>query len=116
MIVCDADPGVVSAINERGLEITGPVEAFTVRVPAINPADLPKSWHYPVLVAVKAHHTGTAAARLRAARLDGDAFVVSLQNGLNAEATDGRRRARPRVGEIIAAASPISAPMEPRPA
>ena len=80
--VCDADPGVVAAIRERGLEITGPVESFTVEVPAIKPADLPEKLDYPVLVAVKAHHTAAAAASL-AGRLEGDGYVVSLQNGLN---------------------------------
>ena len=80
--VCDADPEVVAAISERGLEITGPVENFTVRVPAIKPADLPEKLDCPVLVAVKAHHTAAAAASL-AGRLEGDGYVVSLQNGLN---------------------------------
>ena len=80
--VCDADPEVVAAISERGLEITGPVENVRVRVPAIKPADLPEKLDCPVLVAVKAHHTAAAAASL-AGRLEGDGYVVSLQNGLN---------------------------------
>ncbi|HXJ24595.1 MAG TPA: amidase family protein [Streptosporangiaceae bacterium] len=83
--VCDADPEVVAAISERGLEITGPVENVRVRVPAIKPADLPEKLDCPVLVAVKAHHTAAAAASL-AGRLEGDGYVVSLQNGLNTEA------------------------------
>ena len=29
VLVSDADPAVVAAINERGLTITGPVENFT---------------------------------------------------------------------------------------
>ena len=37
VLVCDADPAVVAAINDRGLRIEGPVENFTVRVPAVRP-------------------------------------------------------------------------------
>jgi 2-dehydropantoate 2-reductase len=84
VLVCDADPEVVAAINERGLRIEGPVENFTVRVPAVLPADLPERLDGPVLVAVKSQHTGAAAASL-AGRMHGDGFVVSLQNGLNAD-------------------------------
>ncbi len=83
VLVSDADPAVVQAINERGLAITGPVEDFTARIPAVAPADLPQRLDGPVLLAVKAHHTA-AAASLLAGRLRGDGYVVSLQNGLNA--------------------------------
>jgi 2-dehydropantoate 2-reductase len=82
--VCDADPAVVRAVLKRGLRIEGPVEQFTAMVPAIGPADLPDRIDGPVLLAVKAHHTAAAAALL-APRLAPGAFVVSLQNGLNAE-------------------------------
>jgi 2-dehydropantoate 2-reductase len=81
VLVCDADPAVVSAINAAGLRIEGPVEAFTVHPRAVAPADLPARIDGPVLLAVKAHHTEAAAAVL-AERLQGDGFVVSLQNGL----------------------------------
>jgi 2-dehydropantoate 2-reductase len=84
VLVCDADPEVVAAINERGLRIEGPIENFTVRVPAVLPADLPARLDGPVLVAVKSQHTGAAAASL-AGRMHGNGFVVSLQNGLNAD-------------------------------
>ena len=83
VLVSDADPAVVSAVNAAGLRIEGPVEQFTVRVHAVAPADLPGRIEGPVLVAVKAHHTEAAAASL-AGRLAGDGFVVSLQNGLTA--------------------------------
>ncbi len=79
---CDADPRVVDAISSKGLSITGPVEDFTVRLPAVLPADLPERLDGPVLVAVKAHHTAAAAALL-AGRLTGDGYVLSMQNGLN---------------------------------
>jgi len=83
VLACDADPAVTAAINERGLRITGPVENFTAAVTAVMPADLPQRLDGPVLLAVKAHHTAAAAAVL-AARMHGDGYVVSLQNGLNA--------------------------------
>jgi 2-dehydropantoate 2-reductase len=83
VLVCDADAAVVRAINDGGLRIEGPVEQFAVKVPAVLPAGLPGQIDGPVLVAVKAHHTGAAAALL-AGRLTGDGFAVSLQNGLTA--------------------------------
>jgi 2-dehydropantoate 2-reductase len=89
VLACDADPAVTAAINERGLRITGPVENFTARVPAVTPAELPARLDGPVLLAVKAHHTAAAAAEL-AGRLHGDGHVVSLQNGLNADVLAGR--------------------------
>ena len=82
VLACDANPEVVAAIREHGLRITGPVEEFTVAVPAIAPDELPARLDCPVLIAVKAHHTAAAAASL-AGRLAGDGYVVSLQNGLN---------------------------------
>jgi 2-dehydropantoate 2-reductase len=81
VLVCDADPAVVRAINADGLRIEGPVERFTARPVAIGPDDLPARIDFPVLVACKQHHTEAVAALL-AGRLAGDAFVASLQNGL----------------------------------
>ncbi len=82
MLVCDANPDVVSAVRANGIRIEGPVENFTAAVTAIHPAELPERLDGPVLIAVKAHHTASAAA-LVAGRLAGDGFVVSMQNGLN---------------------------------
>ena len=81
VLACDADPAVVEAIGARGLRITGPVENFTVALPAVTPGDLPDRLACPVLVAVKAHHTA-AVAELLAGRMHGSGFAVSLQNGL----------------------------------
>ncbi len=83
VLVSDADPAVVAAVNAHGLQIEGPVEKFTVAIPATAPADLPRKLDCPVLIAVKAHHTAAAAAVLPG-RLRRDGYVVSLQNGLNA--------------------------------
>src|SRR3984957_19357944 len=88
VLVSDADPAVVAAVSARGLRIEGPVENFTVAVPAVAPDALPARLDGPVLVAVKAQHTADAAATL-AGRVVGDGYVVSLQNGLNAEILAG---------------------------
>jgi 2-dehydropantoate 2-reductase len=82
VLVCDANPEVVSAVLANGITIEGPVENYTAAVTAVGPSDLPEHLDGPVLVAVKAHHTAAAAALL-SGRLRGDAFVVSMQNGLN---------------------------------
>jgi len=71
----------VDAIKRDGLRITGPIDEFTIRVPAFTPATLAGTWDAMVL-ATKAHHTG-AAVRALAPHLTTDGFVVSAQNGLN---------------------------------
>ena len=88
VLVSDADPDVVRAVNAAGLRIEGPVEQFTVHPRAVMPADLPDRIDGPVLLAVKAHHTEAAAAVL-AGRLHDGGFVVSLQNGLTADVLAG---------------------------
>jgi 2-dehydropantoate 2-reductase len=81
VLVCDADPAHVEAINRDGLTIEGPVEEYTVRVPAVTPDHLPGTLDQ-VLLAVKAHHTREAMQAI-APRLAPDGYVVSLQNGMN---------------------------------
>lgn len=80
----DVDAAHVAAINESGLRITGPVEEFTVRAPAILPEQLPEVIDGVVIVAVKSHHTYGVADQLRG-RLADDAYVLSIQNGLTAD-------------------------------
>ena len=48
VLISDADPAVVDAVNQRGLRIEGPVESFTVAVPAVLPDDLPQRLDGPV--------------------------------------------------------------------
>ena len=81
VLVCDADPEHVAAINRDGLRIEGPVEELTVRVQAVAPDELPDGLH-DVLLAVKAHHTAEAM-RAVAPRLAPGGYVLSLQNGMN---------------------------------
>ncbi|PRY16841.1 ketopantoate reductase family protein [Kineococcus rhizosphaerae] len=79
----DADTAHVAAIQRDGLRIEGPVEQFTVRVPAILPEDLPDTVERAV-VAVKSLHTASAAELLRH-RLAPDGYVLTVQNGLTAD-------------------------------
>jgi 2-dehydropantoate 2-reductase len=81
VLVCDVDRDHVKAIASDGLTIEGPVEQFTVHMPAVLPDDLPESLGV-VLLAVKAHDTQAALAAI-VPRLAEDGFVVSLQNGIN---------------------------------
>ncbi len=73
----------VAAIRDpsHGLQITGPVEQFSVAVPAFTPEELTGTWQH-VFLAVKAHHT-QAATRALTPHLAQDGYVLSLQNGLN---------------------------------
>jgi len=80
VLLCDADPAHVEAINRQGLSICGPVENFTVPATAVLPDDLPVTVARAA-VATKSHHTAAAAELLRG-RLAPDGYVVSFQNGL----------------------------------
>src|SRR5262245_5130822 len=71
----------VEAINRRGLDVTGPIEAFRVHAPAFTPETLRGAWD-EIVLATKAHHTG-AAVRALLPFLTADGHVVSAQNGLN---------------------------------
>jgi 2-dehydropantoate 2-reductase len=84
VLLCDADREHVDAINRNGLSIEGPVENFTVKVPAVTPEGLPGVLGR-VAIGVKRPHTARAAA-LRRGRLAPDGYVVSFQNGLTAPA------------------------------
>ena len=97
MLLVDADPGHVAAINADGLVIEGPVEQFPARVPAVTPERMPDQLG-TVLLAVKAHHTDPALD-LIAPRLDPDGVVVSLQNGVN----------EPHIGERVGAQRVVGA-------
>ncbi len=83
VLFCDADPDHVAMINRHGLTIEGPVENFTVPARAVVPGELPDRLDR-VAIAVKSHHTATAAEPLRE-RLSPDGYLVSFQNGLTAD-------------------------------
>ncbi len=85
--LCDADERHVAAIREDGLRIEGPVNEFTVKIPALMPDELPDSIEHAI-VAVKSLHTASAAELLRH-RLAPDGDVLTVQNGLTAEVLVG---------------------------
>jgi 2-dehydropantoate 2-reductase len=71
----------VRACRTDGLEISGPVDAFKVVIPAVEPHEL-QGVYKRIVLAVKAPATEAAVARL-APHLAADGFVLSAQNGLN---------------------------------
>ncbi len=81
VLFVDRDEAHVTAIVAHGLGITGPVDAFRVRAPAVLPSRVEGPLR-TVLLAVKAHHTEQAIEQV-APLLADDGFVVSVQNGLN---------------------------------
>jgi 2-dehydropantoate 2-reductase len=82
VLLCDADPAHVAAINRDGLTIEGPVESFTVAARAVTPDELPDTIDRAA-IAVKRHHSAEAVEPLRQ-RLASDGYLVSFQNGLTA--------------------------------
>jgi len=81
VLLADASPQHVEAINEHGLRITGVRGDRVFRPPAILADEL----HSPlgvVILCVKGNHTEGAMGRV-APLLAPDGYVVSLQNGLN---------------------------------
>ncbi len=76
----DVVPEHVAAIRAEGLRITGPVENFTVHLPAFLPEEVEGTWQH-VFLAVKAHHT-QEACRALTPHLAQTGYVLSLQNGL----------------------------------
>src|SRR6185437_8467641 len=79
--VVDSVAEHVAAIDRAGLCITGPISAFTARVPAYTPEAVVGEWE-TIILATKAHHTEAALQALRP-HLTATGCVVSAQNGLN---------------------------------
>ncbi len=77
----DVDVDHVKAIAGGGIRVTGPIDGFTVRVPAFAPPALGGVWD-EIILATKAHHTD-AAVRAVAPHLSAGGHVISAQNGLN---------------------------------
>ena len=81
VLLVDTAAEHVEACRSTGLEIFGPVDEFTQRIPAVTPAELTGRYSRIVL-AVKAQAT-KAALPMLAPHLAPDGFVFSAQNGLN---------------------------------
>jgi len=81
VLMVDIDADHVGACRGVGLRISGPVDAFSVKVPCLTPSELNGTYRRVVL-AVKAQATQKAIHAL-APHLAADGFVMSAQNGLN---------------------------------
>ena len=77
----DAAAEHIAAVRARGLQVTGPIDAFTVHPPAFTPDAVRGTWD-EIVLATKAHHT-EAAVRQLVPHLGAGGHVVSAQNGLN---------------------------------
>ena len=81
VLLVDIESDHVTTCRSSGLEISGPVDEFVVRIPAVTPDDVLGRFSR-VILAVKAQHTRAAIEMIRP-HLTADGFVVSAQNGLN---------------------------------
>ena len=81
VLLVDIESDHVTTCRSSGLEISGPVDEFVVRIPAVTPDEVLGRFSRVVL-AVKAQHTRAAIEMIRP-HLTADGFVVSAQNGLN---------------------------------
>ena len=81
VLLVDIESDHVTTCRSSGLEISGPVDKFVVRIPAVTPDEVLGRFSR-VILAVKAQHTRAAIEMIRP-HLTADGFVVSAQNGLN---------------------------------
>ena len=81
VLLVDIESDHVTTCRSRGLEISGPVDEFVVRIPAVTPDEVLGRFSR-VILAVKAQHTRAAIEMIRP-HLTADGFVASAQNGLN---------------------------------
>jgi 2-dehydropantoate 2-reductase len=81
VVLVDSAADHVAAMQSRGLAIEGPIEQFTIPVPAFTPETIVGRFAR-ILLCVKAHHT-EAATRALLPHLAEDGYVASFQNGLN---------------------------------
>lgn len=81
VILVDIVKEHVEASRSRGIRIFGPVDEFTVKVPAVVPGEL-RGKFSRVVLAVKAQATADAIKALEP-HVASDGFVLSAQNGLN---------------------------------
>jgi 2-dehydropantoate 2-reductase len=89
----------VCAVNDQGLNITGPVEHFRARAKACMPEEVSGTFRRAFLC-VKAQDTDQAAKAL-APHVAADGYVVSLQNGLNEELIARRLGVARTVGAFV---------------
>jgi len=89
----------VAAMKQSGLQITGPIEEFTISAPASLPENVSARYKLAFLC-VKAHDTESAINAL-APFVAEDGCVVSLQNGLNEQVIAQRIGEQRTVGAFV---------------
>ena len=89
----------VAAINKDGMQITGPIEEFRVKVPASTPGEI-KGRYERVFLCTKAPDTA-AAVEVLAPFVADDGYVVSLQNGLNEQVIAAKLGEKRTIGAFI---------------
>ena len=81
VILVDRVAEHVDVVNSRGLKVTGPIDEFSVQVPAFTP-DTVSGKFQTILLCVKGQDTETATHALLPF-LSENGYTVSVQNGLN---------------------------------
>jgi 2-dehydropantoate 2-reductase len=81
IILVDVVEEHITAIKKVGLTVEGPIDTFTVALPAETPANLQGTYD-TILLCVKAHATRSACEMLLPCLAE-SGVVVSVQNGLN---------------------------------
>jgi 2-dehydropantoate 2-reductase len=99
VVFVDRDADHVAAINGTGLKITGPIEEFSVKAPALLAQNL-KGKFKIVCLCVKAPDTASATEALAPFVAD-DGCVVSLQNGLNERVIAARVGEQRTIGAFV---------------
>jgi len=99
VLFVDRDADHVAAINRDGLKITGPIEEFTVKAPALLAKDV-KGKFDTVFLCVKAPDTPSATEALAPFVAD-SGCVVSLQNGLNERVIAAKIGAERTIGAFV---------------
>jgi 2-dehydropantoate 2-reductase len=89
----------VDAMRTTGLQIEGPVEAFTEVLDAVTPDQVTGTYDR-IILAVKAHHTEGALDML-VPHLAADGYILSAQNGLNERVIAGRVGAARTMGCFV---------------
>ncbi|MDP2085718.1 MAG: 2-dehydropantoate 2-reductase N-terminal domain-containing protein [Gemmobacter sp.] len=89
----------VDAMRTTGLQIEGPVEAFTEVLDAVTPDQVTGTYDR-IILAVKAHHT-EGALEMLVPHLAADGYILSAQNGLNERVIAGRVGAARTMGCFV---------------
>lgn len=99
VLFVDRSPEHVAAINQDGLQITGPIEEFRVPAEAKLARDVKGRFKLGFLC-VKAHDTASAIEEMAPFIAD-DGCVVSLQNGLNEQVIAKRVGEKRTIGAFV---------------